>query len=88
MIIGIISRLNKKQLLLARGVGIATDYGLDNWVQFSAGTFLFSAEPRQVLTLTQPPIKWVSGALSPGVKRQGRKTDHSYLVLRSRMVDP
>jgi hypothetical protein len=26
---------------------------------------------------TQPPIQWVPGALSPGVKRQGREADHS-----------
>jgi hypothetical protein len=25
----------------------------------------------------QPPIHWVPGALSPGVKRQGREADHS-----------
>jgi hypothetical protein len=27
----------------------------------------------------QPPIQWVSGAVSPGVKRPGRETDHSPL---------
>jgi hypothetical protein len=26
---------------------------------------------------TQPPIQWVPGALSPGVKRQGREVDHT-----------
>jgi hypothetical protein len=26
---------------------------------------------------TQPPIQWVLGALSPGVKRQWREADHS-----------
>jgi hypothetical protein len=26
---------------------------------------------------TQPPIQWVPGALSLGVKRPGRETDHS-----------
>jgi hypothetical protein len=26
---------------------------------------------------TQPPIQWVSGAFSPGVKRPGREADHS-----------
>jgi hypothetical protein len=26
---------------------------------------------------TQPTIQWVAGALSPGVKRQGRDADHS-----------
>jgi hypothetical protein len=26
---------------------------------------------------TQPPIQWVPGALSLGIKRPGRETDHS-----------
>jgi hypothetical protein len=26
---------------------------------------------------TQPQTQWVAGALSPGVKRQGREVDHS-----------
>jgi hypothetical protein len=26
---------------------------------------------------TQPPIQWVTGALSLGVKRPGREADHS-----------
>jgi hypothetical protein len=26
---------------------------------------------------TQPPIQWVPGALSPGIKRQGLEADHS-----------
>jgi hypothetical protein len=30
-----------------------------------------------VLDSTQPPIEWVPGALSLGVKRVGRKADHS-----------
>jgi hypothetical protein len=32
---------------------------------------------RLVLWPTQPPIQWVPLALSPGVKRQGCKVDHS-----------
>jgi hypothetical protein len=39
--------------------------------------FLFSTSSRQVLGPTQSPIQWVPGALSPGVKRPGRETDHS-----------
>jgi hypothetical protein len=39
--------------------------------------FLFSASSRPILGLTQPPIQWVPGALSPGVKRQEREADHS-----------
>jgi hypothetical protein len=38
------------------------------------GIFLSS---RPALGLTQPPIQWAPGALSLGVKRQGREDDHS-----------
>jgi hypothetical protein len=31
----------------------------------------------RALGSTQPPIQWVQGALSPGVKRPGREADHS-----------
>jgi hypothetical protein len=41
------------------------------------GIFLFTTDPRPVLGPTQPPIQWVSGALSLGVKRPGRKADYS-----------
>jgi len=27
---------------------------------------------------TQPPIQWIPGALSLGVKRPGREADHSH----------
>jgi len=33
---------------------------------------------------TNPPIQWVPGALTPGVKRLRRKTDHFHLVPRSK----
>jgi hypothetical protein len=39
--------------------------------------FLFSTSSRPALGPTQPPIEWVLGALSPGVKRLGRGADHS-----------
>jgi hypothetical protein len=39
--------------------------------------FLLSTSSRPVLGPTQPPIQWVLGALSSGVKRQGREADHS-----------
>jgi hypothetical protein len=35
---------------------------------------------KSALGYTQPPIQWVQRALSPGVKRQGRKADHSPLA--------
>jgi hypothetical protein len=40
-------------------------------------TFLFSIHFRPALGLTQPCIQRVPGALSLGVKRQGREADHS-----------
>jgi hypothetical protein len=39
--------------------------------------FFFSTSSRPTLGLTQPPIQWVPGALSPGIKRLGREADHS-----------
>jgi hypothetical protein len=39
--------------------------------------FHFSVSSRPAMGLTQPPIQWVPGALSPGVKRPGREADHS-----------
>jgi hypothetical protein len=39
--------------------------------------FLFSMSPGPALGSTQPPNQWVSGALSPGVKRPGCEADHS-----------
>jgi hypothetical protein len=41
------------------------------------GIFFFTTASRKALTPTQPPIQWVSGALSLGVKRLGREADHS-----------
>jgi hypothetical protein len=40
--------------------------------------FLFCAASRPALGLTQLPIQWVLRALSLGVKRPGRETDHSH----------
>jgi hypothetical protein len=39
--------------------------------------FLFPKLSRPALKSTQPPIQWVPGALSLGVKRPGREVDHS-----------
>jgi hypothetical protein len=49
------------------GVGIATGYGLDD----------LGVGVRDPVGPTQPPIQWVPRAVSTGVKRQGRETDHS-----------
>jgi hypothetical protein len=38
--------------------------------------FLLTTESRPALGPTQPPIQWVTGALSLGVKRPGREADH------------
>jgi hypothetical protein len=63
-------------------VGIALGYGLNDWgsrVRFPAGAgiFLFTTASRTALGPTQPPIQWVPGALSLGVKRPVREADHS-----------
>jgi hypothetical protein len=42
-------------------------------------TFLFTTASRTAPEPTQPPIQWVPGILSLGVKRPGRKADHSPL---------
>jgi hypothetical protein len=41
------------------------------------GIFLFTTASRPALGPTQPPIQWVSGFISPGVKQPGREADHS-----------
>jgi hypothetical protein len=42
-----------------------------------AGNFSLHHRVQNGSGLTQPPVQWVPGALSLGVKRQGRETDHS-----------
>jgi len=39
--------------------------------------FLFTTVSRPAFGPTQPPIQWVTGALSLGLKRPGRETDYS-----------
>jgi hypothetical protein len=56
------------------------DYGLDDRcsIPTEAEDFSSSLCVQIALGPTQPPVQWVSGALSPGVKRgPGRDADHS-----------
>jgi hypothetical protein len=62
-------------------VGIALAYGLDDLgsiVRFPAGAENFSLHHRvrNGFGPIQPPIQWVPGVLSLGVKRPGREADH------------
>jgi hypothetical protein len=66
---------------LDSSVGIATGYGLDDRGGRSSSpgkvkNFLFSTSSRPALGSIKP-IKRVPGALSPGLKRQGREADDS-----------
>jgi hypothetical protein len=61
-----------------------SDYGLDDraiGVRSPAGSkdfFSLSSVSRPALGPTQPPVQWVPGVFSPGVKaRPGRDADHS-----------
>jgi hypothetical protein len=49
--------------------------GFDSWR--GLGIFLFTTASRTALGPTQPPIQWVPGVLSLGVKRSGHEADHS-----------
>jgi hypothetical protein len=60
-------------------VGIALGYGLDDRgfeSQQGMGIFLFTTASRPALGPTQPPIQWVPGAISLGIKLQRREADH------------
>jgi hypothetical protein len=63
-------------------VGIVTGYGLDDQgvgvrVPVESSIFCSPRRPEPVLGPTQPPIQWIPGVLSPGVKWPGREADHS-----------
>jgi hypothetical protein len=59
---------------MATGYGLDGS-GLDSWQ--GKEIFLYSIAPRLTLGPTQPPIQWITGALSPEVKWLGREGDHS-----------
>jgi hypothetical protein len=55
-------------------------YGLDDRgfeSRQGLGIFLFTTASRPTLGPTQPPVQWVPGALSLGVKRPRREAEHS-----------
>jgi hypothetical protein len=62
-------------------MGIATGYGLRagrpgfNSLQ-GQGIVLCYTASRPALRLIQPPIQWIPGAVSPGLKRPGREANH------------
>jgi hypothetical protein len=70
---------------MSRGssVSIVSGYGLDDRaieVRSPAGARIFpiASVSRPALEPTQPPVQWVPGVLSPGVKaRPRRDADHS-----------
>jgi hypothetical protein len=72
-------------------LNVTLGYGLDDWGFESRpelGIFLSTTAPRPALGHTQPPIQWVPGALSMGVKRPGLElTTHLHLVPRLRMCE-
>jgi hypothetical protein len=61
-------------------VGTATGYGLDDRCSIPGWgweIFLFDTVSGPALGPTQPPIQWVPGSFSLGIKRPGREADHS-----------
>jgi hypothetical protein len=63
-------------------VGIATGYRAERPRDQSSSphrvnNFLFSTSSIPAVGSTQPPIQWVPGTISPGVKRPGREADQS-----------
>jgi hypothetical protein len=74
-----VTKKSLKYFAGCRYIDIATGYGLDDrgvGVRVPVGARIFSMS-RPVLGLTQPPIQWILGALSPRVKRPGREVDNS-----------
>jgi hypothetical protein len=71
----LISYLNRdSSVILALGYGL-DDRGFGS--RQGLGTFLFTTASRPALGPIQPPVQWVPGALSLGVKQPSSETDHS-----------
>jgi hypothetical protein len=75
-------RFINSPLSVGRGAEITTVYGLGDRgiivrVPVRSRIFSFSTSSRPALGPTQPPGQCAPGALFPGVKRPGRKADHS-----------
>jgi hypothetical protein len=54
---------------------VLDDQGFKFWQVL--GIFLFTTTSILALGPIQPPIQWVPGALSLGIKRPGREADHT-----------
>lgn len=50
--------------------------GTRDSIYVTGGDALFLTSSRAIMGSTQPPMQWVSGALSPGIKRQNREADN------------
>jgi hypothetical protein len=64
---------------VVRGAGIVRGNGLDSTgkIPGRGKIFLSFTASRLALGPTHPPIQWVPGAISLGVKGPGREADHS-----------
>jgi len=63
--------------LMRRRSRYSSVYSSDFESQQGLGIFLYTTAPRKALGPTQPPIWWVPGALSLGIKRPGCEAYHS-----------
>jgi hypothetical protein len=71
------SGYNIRSLDSTFGIGLAVGWVDEGFDPYWSKNFFFSMSFRPVLRLTQPPDRWVPGALSLGVKQPRRGADHS-----------